>query len=147
MLVRKLRPTLLFVVLAAVVVTAGCGDSVTAPTNYAAFNSTDLRVGGGTDATVGKVITVKYTGWFYDASATDQKGVQFDSTTGGTPFTFTLGGGQVISGWEQGLPGMKVGGLRRLVIPPSLAYGSTRNGLIPPFTTLLFEIELVEVQQ
>jgi FKBP-type peptidyl-prolyl cis-trans isomerase FkpA len=89
---------------------------------------------------------VEYTGWFFDASQTDSKGVQFDSSTGTEPFVFTLGAGQVISGWDEGLVGMRVGGLRRLIIPPSLAYGETRRGPIPPNATLLFEVDLTAVQ-
>ncbi len=124
---------------------AGCGSSPTSPSS-APFNKTDLRVGTGTDAAAGNVITVNYTGWLYDPTKTDGKGLQFDSSVGGTPLAFTLGFGQVISGWDQGLPGMKVGGLRRLVIPPSLAYGAVRNGPIPPNATLVFDVDLVGVQ-
>ena len=124
---------------------AGCGDSPTEPSSSAPFSQTDVRAGTGTDAVAGKAVTVHYTGWLYDASKTDNKGVQFETSVGGTPFSFTLGFGQVISGWDQGVPGMKVGGLRRLVIPPSLAYGAVRNGPIPPNATLIFEIELLEV--
>ena len=123
---------------------AGCGNSPTSPSS-APFSKTDLRVGTGTDATAGGVITVNYTGWLYDPSKTDGKGPQFDTSGGGTPFSFTLGFGQVITGWDQGLPGMKVGGLRRLVIPPSLGYGAVRNGPIPPNATLVFDVELVSV--
>ena len=123
---------------------AGCGSSPTSPSS-APFSKTDLRVGTGTDAAAGGVITVNYTGWLYDPSKTDGKGPQFDTSVGGTPFSFTLGFGQVITGWDQGLPGMKVGGLRRLVIPPSLAYGAVRNGPIPPNATLVFDVELVSV--
>ena len=123
---------------------AGCGSSPTSPSS-APFSKTDLRVGTGTDAAAGGAITVNYTGWLYDPSKTDGKGPQFDTSVGGTPFSFTLGFGQVITGWDQGLPGMKVGGLRRLVIPPSLAYGAVRNGPIPPNATLVFDVELVSV--
>ena len=123
---------------------AGCGSSPTSPTT-APFTKTDVRAGTGLEAASGNVLTVHYTGWLYDAAKTDGKGVQFESSVGGTPFSFTLGAGQVIAGWDQGLPGQKVGGLRRLVIPPSLAYGSVRNGPIPPNATLVFEIDMVDV--
>lgn len=124
---------------------AGCGSSPTSPSG-AAFSQTDLRTGTGTDAVAGKAVTVNYTGWLYDASKTDGKGLQFDTSVGGTPFSFTLGVGQVIAGWDRGLTGMKVGGARRLVIPPSLAYGAVRYGPIPPDATLVFDIDLVDVQ-
>jgi FKBP-type peptidyl-prolyl cis-trans isomerase FkpA len=123
----------------------GCGDSPAAPKEIA-FSQADVSVGTGGEAAAGKKLTVNYTGWLYDASKTDLKGLQFDTSVGKTPFTFTLGIGQVIAGWDQGLNGMKAGGVRRLVIPPSLAYGSVRNGPIPPYATLLFEIELLDVQ-
>ena len=125
----------------------GCsGDSVTSPSGSAPFSRTDLRVGTGADAVSGRVITVHYTGWLYHQSQPDQKGLQFETSVGGTPFSLVLGAGQVIPGWDQGLVGMKAGGLRRLVLPPSLAYGSVRNGSIPPNATLVFEVELVAVQ-
>ena len=127
-------------------VIAGCGGSPTSPSNNAAFGQTDLRVGTGADAVSGSRVTVNYTGWLYNASQPDQKGAQFDSSVGQTGFSFTLGAGSVIAGWERGVVGMKVGGLRRLVIPPSLAYGASRNGPIPPNATLMFEIELLNVQ-
>jgi FKBP-type peptidyl-prolyl cis-trans isomerase FkpA len=134
--------------LVAVAVTAtSCSDSPTAPTNYAPFSQTDLRVGTGGDAVNGKLLTVNYTGWFYGEARTDKKGPVFDTSEGGEPFTFTLGVGDVIAGWDQGVFGMKVGGLRRLVIPPSLAYGSFRNGSIPPNATLVFEIELLDIAE
>lgn len=125
---------------------AGCSDSPTAPSNYAPYSQTDLTVGTGGDAVAGRVLTVNYTGWFYGESRPDKKGPVFDSSAGLDPFVFTLGAGQVIAGWDQGLQGMRVGGVRRLVIPPSLAYGTFRNGPIPPNATLVFEVELLEVQ-
>jgi len=125
---------------------AGCSDSPTAPSNYAPFSQTDLTLGTGGDAISGRLLTVHYTGWFYGESRPDKKGPVFDSSAGGDPFSFTLGAGQVIAGWDQGLLGMRVGGVRRLIIPPSLAYGSFRNGPIPPNATLVFEVELLEVQ-
>lgn len=125
---------------------AGCSDSPTSPSHSAPFSQADLRVGTGADAVNGRVLTVQYTGWLYNASEPVQKGAQFSSSVGGPAFSFTLGAGEVITGWDQSLVGMKIGGLRRLVIPPSLAYGGVRNGPIPPNATLVFEIELLSVQ-
>lgn len=136
----------LFGLLALAAAASSCSDSVTAPTNFAPYSQTDLRVGTGGDAVAGKDLTVNYTGWFYGESRPDKKGPVFDTSEGGEPFTFTLGVGEVIAGWDQGTLGMKVGGLRRLVIPPSLAYGAFRSGPIPPNATLVFEIELLDVQ-
>ncbi len=134
--------------LAAVVlvfVTAACGlNPSTAPTTYAPFTKTDLVVGSGAEAAAGQTLVVKYTGWLYDELAKDHKGPQF-GTSSGTGVSITLGAGQVIAGWDEGIPGMKVGGIRQLIIPPSLGYGGTRNGPIPPNATLLFEIELVKI--
>jgi FKBP-type peptidyl-prolyl cis-trans isomerase FkpA len=138
---RRLLPLL---ALAACV--AACEDGPTSPSNFAAFSTSDLTVGTGGDAVTGRLLTVNYTGWFYGESRPDKKGPVFDTSAGGDPFTFLLGAGEVIAGWDQGLQGMRVGGVRRLVIPPSLAYGSVRNGPIPPNATLVFEVELLEVQ-
>jgi FKBP-type peptidyl-prolyl cis-trans isomerase len=101
----------------------------------------DEVVGSGAEAKEGDTITVKYTG-------TLQDGTVFDSTEkqGGQPATFQLAKGQLIDGWVQGIPGMKVGGKRKLVIPPSLGYGNQAQGGIPPNSTLIFEIELVDVK-
>ena len=130
------------------VLAAACGSST--PTSASAtpgYSQTDVRAGTGTQATTGSVLTVQYTGWLFDATKTDSKGLQFDSSrTTDTPFTFTLGAGQVIRGWDEGLVGMRALGIRRLVIPPSLAYGTVRNGSIPPNATLVFDIELLSVQ-
>jgi FKBP-type peptidyl-prolyl cis-trans isomerase len=93
----------------------------------------------------GRRITVNYTGWLYDPTRPDNKGQQFDTSAGRQPFSFVPGAGQVIRGWDQGVVGMKVGGLRRLTIPPDLAYGSTgAGGVIPPNATLVFDIELLD---
>ncbi|MGE3275296.1 MAG: FKBP-type peptidyl-prolyl cis-trans isomerase [Vicinamibacterales bacterium] len=129
--------------------TAACGgNSPTSPsTGSAPFSATDLTVGTGAEAVVGSRVTVNYTGWLYDTSASENKGRQFDTSAGRGPLGFTVGGGGVIRGWDQGVVGMKVGGRRRLVIPPELAYGSTGagNGVIPPNATLVFDIELLSV--
>jgi FKBP-type peptidyl-prolyl cis-trans isomerase len=102
-------------------------------------------VGTGATAVSGQRISVNYTGWLYSNTAPDNKGSQFDTSAGRGVFSFTPGAGQVIRGWDQGVPGMRVGGLRRLVIPPDMAYGSSGSGPIPPNATLLFEVELVSI--
>ncbi len=110
---------------------------------------TDLVKGVGDEALHGMTVIVHYTGWLYDPNAPDFRGRKFDSSRErGQPFSFPLGGGRVIRGWDQGVPGMKIGGLRQLVIPPALAYGNRNvgNGAIPPNSTLLFEIELLAVE-
>ena len=135
---------------------AACGgsgsSSPTSPpasTPSAPFSATDLLEGTGAQATSGQGITVHYTGWLYDPGAAENKGRQFESSVGGTPFSFVLGVGQVIRGWDQGVPGMRIGGRRRLVIPPELAYGSqgAGGGVIPPNATLVFDIELLGIAQ
>ena len=141
-----MRSISLAVALLALVATAACDDSPAAPANLARFSQTDLIVGTGPEAVVGSKLKVHYTGWLYNAARTDQKGAQFDSSAGLDPLAFTLGQGQVIAGWDQGLVGMKVGGTRRLVIPPSLGYGGTRRGPIPPWATLVFDVQVIEVQ-
>jgi FKBP-type peptidyl-prolyl cis-trans isomerase FkpA len=107
----------------------------------------DLRLGTGTAATAGTVVTVNYTGWLYDPSQTDGKGLQFDTSVGKTALTFTLGSNplQVIQGFDRGVTGMKVGGARRIVVPPSMGYGGSRNHSIPPYATLVFDVDLVDV--
>lgn len=110
---------------------------------------TDLVPGIGDEVLPGMVAIVHYTGWLFDPAAPDGHGRRFDSSRErGQPFSFPLGAGRVIRGWDQGVAGMKVGGLRRLVIPPALAYGARDigRGLIPPNSTLLFEIELLAVE-
>jgi FKBP-type peptidyl-prolyl cis-trans isomerase FkpA len=128
---------------------AGPATPPAAPPPATALLVTDLVKGIGDEALPGMVVIVHYTGWLYDPAATDLRGRKFDSSRErGQPLSFPLGGGQVIRGWEQGVPGMKVGGTRRLVIPPELAYGSrgAGNGVIPPDATLLFEVELLAVE-
>jgi FKBP-type peptidyl-prolyl cis-trans isomerase FkpA len=109
---------------------------------------TDVAVGEGAEATAGKTVSVHYTGWLYDEAAPDHKGKKFDSSRDrGEPFDFSLGAGQVIKGWDQGVAGMKVGGQRTLIIPPDLGYGSRgAGGVIPPNATLVFDVELLGVR-
>ncbi|NOK37148.1 FKBP-type peptidyl-prolyl cis-trans isomerase [Corallococcus exercitus] len=101
----------------------------------------DVKVGTGTEAVAGKRVTVHYVGTLTD-------GKKFDNSRDrGQGFTFSLGAGQVIQGWDQGVAGMKVGGVRKLTIPPELGYGSRgAAGVIPPNATLLFEVELLDVR-
>jgi FKBP-type peptidyl-prolyl cis-trans isomerase len=111
------------------------------------YSQVDLTEGTGPMATTGTTATVNYTGWLYSESAPEQKGNKFDSSIGRGPFSFRIGVGQVIRGWDQGVQGMKVGGQRRLVLPPEFAYGARgAGGVIPPNATLVFEVELLEVK-
>ena len=126
---------------------AGCYGSPASPAANAPFSQSDLRVGAGISAESGKILVVNYTGWLYAADKPDQKGLIFDTSSGLAPLEFTLGIGAVIQGWDQGLVGMKVGGLRRLVVPPSLGYGAARQGPIPPNSAMVFEVELLEVKE
>lgn len=129
---------------------AACGSDDGSPTQpsppVVQFSSTDLRVGTGAEAVNGSRLTVNYTGWLYSVSGPENKGQQIDSSAGRGPFSFTLGANQVIRGWDAGLAGMRVGGLRRLVIPPELAYGAAGNGPVPPNWPLIFDVELVSVE-
>jgi FKBP-type peptidyl-prolyl cis-trans isomerase len=101
----------------------------------------DIKKGAGDAATRGDVVVVHYTGWLND-------GKQFDSSKGGEPFSFKLGAGEVIKGWDEGVAGMMVGGKRKLWIPPELGYGR-RGALpeIPPNAELVFEVELLEIKK
>jgi FKBP-type peptidyl-prolyl cis-trans isomerase FkpA len=121
---------------------------VTAENKVATLTATDVVVGQGAETRPGAKVSVHYTGWLYDHTRPEQKGIEFDSSRKhGTPFSFTLGQRQVIAGWDQGVAGMKVGGQRRLVIPSDLAYGENgAGGVIPPGATLVFDVELLDVQ-
>lgn len=126
---------------------AGCGSdsggSPTAPSANVPYSTTDLRVGTGAEATSGRSVVVNYTGWLYSTTAANNKGTQFDSGT----FPFVAGSNQAIAGFSRAVVGMRVGGLRRVVIPPELGYGAAgAPPRIPGNATLLFEIELVSVQ-
>jgi FKBP-type peptidyl-prolyl cis-trans isomerase FkpA len=129
---------------------APSGAQAAAPKPHAsalqAVQKTDTVTGTGKTAVAGATITVHYTGWLYSPKAPKQQGTRFDSSVGGDPFTFQLGSGQVIKGWDQGLAGMKVGGKRTLVIPAALAYGDRGAGPIPPKANLIFEVTLLDVK-
>ena len=134
------RAILLMVLLAA----AGCGSAnPTVPsTSVGVYTQTDLVVGTGATAAVGSIVTVSYTGWLYDTGRPNGKGTQFDS---GTLQPFVVGSANLIQGFQQGVVGMKVGGQRRLILPPELAYGSNAQNGIPANATLVFEITLISV--
>jgi FKBP-type peptidyl-prolyl cis-trans isomerase len=136
---------------------AGCGGGATeeegqppamADSGITTLQKQDVTPGTGTEATKGKMVRVHYTGWLYDKSAADNRGAKFDSSKDrGEPFDFSLGAGEVIQGWDEGVAGMKVGGTRILTIPPAMGYGARgAGGVIPPNATLLFEVELLDVR-
>jgi peptidylprolyl isomerase len=107
----------------------------------------DTKVGEGEEAKAGQTVTVHYTGWLFDKNASENKGTKFDSSLDrDEPFDFQLGMGEVITGWDEGVQGMKVGGQRTLTIPPEMGYGRRgAGGVIPPNATLVFEVELLGV--
>lgn len=128
----------------------GAAADTPAPTGTETMplQKTDLTPGTGAEITKGQTALVHYTGWLYDAAAPENKGAKFDSSVDrNEPFEFPVGGGFVIKGWDEGVAGMKVGGKRRLVIPPEMGYGSRgAGGVIPPGATLVFDVELVEIR-
>ena len=115
--------------------------------NITSLQVADTKTGSGAAAAAGKNVTVHYSGWLYDAKAPDRHGKKFDSSRDrNEPFTFRLGAGQVIRGWDEGVAGMKVGGKRTLIIPPDLGYGARgAGGVIPANATLMFDVELLKV--
>jgi FKBP-type peptidyl-prolyl cis-trans isomerase FkpA len=134
---------------------AGCGTkqdaAAPAPTAAPAVTSMQsivLKPGEGAAIATGQMAVVQYTGWLYETAAADNKGKRFDSSLDtGKPFSFPLGAGSVIKGWDQGVVGMQVGERRRLIIPPDMAYGDAgAGGVIPPGATLVFDIELVKIE-
>lgn len=135
---RDLKRSLFLALVAAILLPACGSDTPTGP-NGGELVVEDIVVGSGATAVAGDVITVHYLGTF-------TSGQKFESSyDSGRPYTFRLGAGSVIPGWDQGIVGMKVGGKRRLTIPPNLAYGATGNGPIPPKTTIVFEVELLSI--
>jgi peptidylprolyl isomerase len=121
---------------------AGADKTINLPSGLRMIENT---IGTGAEAKSGQTVTVNYTGWLYQNGG---KGKKFDSSFDHDgPFKFSLGAGQVIQGWDQGVVGMKEGGKRTLIIPPDLGYADQNvgDGLIPPWSTLIFEIELVHV--
>jgi FKBP-type peptidyl-prolyl cis-trans isomerase FkpA len=151
-----LRASLLCATLAAVPATAACGffapaaspeEDARSQTGKTALEITEVVQGTGAEAREGRRVAVHYTGWLYHPDKPDRHGRQFDSSHDrGEPIEFTIGAGEMIPGWDQGVQGMKVGGKRTLVIPPSLAYGRQGRPGIPPNATLVFDVELTAVR-
>jgi FKBP-type peptidyl-prolyl cis-trans isomerase len=136
-------------------VSVACGGSTTdtssdtsGAANVNQLIKNDVSPGSGAEAVKGREVTVHYTGWLYDQGRGDHKGSKFDSSRDrNEPFTFQLGSGQVIRGWDEGVAGMKVGGQRTLTIPPDMGYGARgAGGVIPPNSTLIFDVELLDVK-
>lgn len=117
------------------------------PTLPSGLSYEDITPGSGDTAVAGRRVKVHYTGWLHDPAAADSRGKKFDSSKDrGQPFGFSLGGGEVIRGWDEGVQGMQVGGTRVLTIPPEMGYGARgAGGVIPPNATLVFEVELLLV--
>jgi FKBP-type peptidyl-prolyl cis-trans isomerase len=136
--------------LAAAVLLAGCSPNTQqeSTVSTAQLKITELKPGTGPAIKAGQTAVVHYTGWLYVEDAPDHKGKKFDSSLDrNDPFSFPVGGGQVIQGWDQGVAGMQVGGKRQLVIPADLGYGSRgAGGVIPPNATLLFDVELLSIR-
>jgi FKBP-type peptidyl-prolyl cis-trans isomerase FkpA len=138
------------VVLSVILLPAGAFSETTRGANKVTeLIKKDTKIGTGEEATIGKAVEVHYTGWLYDPDAADKKGAKFDSSRDrGTPFSFLLGAGRVIKGWDKGVAGMKVGGQRTLIIPPEMAYGARGAGnVIPPNSALIFDVELIGLKQ
>jgi FKBP-type peptidyl-prolyl cis-trans isomerase FkpA len=136
---------------------AGCnrGDTTTSTvepmpdSGITALQIDELTEGTGAIARKGQTVRVHYTGWLYDPSQADKRGRAFDSSRSrNEPYEFRLGLQEVIAGWDEGVAGMKVGGVRVLTIPPAMGYGgaSAGGGVIPPNATLVFEVELIDVR-
>jgi FKBP-type peptidyl-prolyl cis-trans isomerase FkpA len=146
---RLLTACTLGLVLAAGLTLTGCKRADTPQAAGApaiALQKIDTVQGSGKEAVAGATVVVNYTGWLYAPDAQGHHGAQFDSSVGRGPFSFQLGGGQVIPGWDQGVQGMKVGGKRTLIIPAALGYGEQGAGPIPPNSNLIFDVELLDVK-
>lgn len=143
--IRSLRGGLAFMLLAGLLALPQVASAQDTITTASGLSYIDTELGTGAAAKAGQKAVVHYTGWLYQNGA---KGNKFDSSVDrGQPFTFPLGGGRVIRGWDEGVAGMRPGGKRTLIIPPNLGYGAAgAGGVIPPNATLLFEVELIEAR-
>jgi FKBP-type peptidyl-prolyl cis-trans isomerase FkpA len=140
---------------AMVLLVAACGNKEQEPAMLATpiappteLQKTDIVKGAGEGISQGQVAVVHYTGWLYEPSVEEHKGMKFDSSRDrGEPFKFQVGHGDVIRGWDEGVQGMQPGGQRRLVVPPALGYGEAgAQNVIPPNATLVFDVELLAIE-
>ena len=139
----RLLVSAIFLTLAAALLASRPARAAGEVTTPSGLRIIDVKPGTGPVPQGGQTVTVNYTGWLF---VDGKKSKKFDSSLDrGEPFSFTLGQGQVIKGWDEGIPGMKVGGKRRLVIPASLGYGAQGQGSIPANATLIFVVELLSV--
>ncbi len=142
---RGLRGSLAVALFALFLAVPQMSDAQETITTASGLSYIDTEAGDGAEAKAGQNATVHYTGWLYQNG---EKGDKFDSSVDrGQPFSFPLGAGRVIRGWDEGVAGMKPGGKRTLIIPPALGYGAQgAGGVIPPNATLIFEVELIEAK-
>ncbi|MGR8932595.1 MAG: FKBP-type peptidyl-prolyl cis-trans isomerase [Gammaproteobacteria bacterium] len=142
---KKWLSSLAFIATVLLHVSVQAEDTANRVTIASGLQYVDLSVGNGAEAVAGKSVSVHYTGWLDDSG---NKGKKFDSSVDrGVPFTFPLGAGRVIPGWDEGVAGMKVGGERTLYIPSELGYGASgAGGVIPPGANLIFDVELLGVE-
>ena len=110
------------------------------------LQKTDTQVGSGRMATVGSTVSLHYAAWLYAPHGAHQRGTPVDSSVGAAPFTFKLGSGTAIKGWDEGVRGMRVGGKRTLAVPSAMGFGKAGRGSVPPGASLVFDIELLEVK-
>jgi FKBP-type peptidyl-prolyl cis-trans isomerase len=141
---QAMKKTLWFFTLVSVLTLALWGQGAKVNTTKSGLKYIDHKVGEGAEAVAGTMVEVHYTGWLY---VDGKRTTKFDSSVdSGRPFSFPLGAGRVIKGWDEGVAGMKIGGKRELIIPPNLGYGSSgAGGVIPPNATLNFDVELLKV--
>lgn len=130
-------------VFAAILLACAAGTAQSAPP---VFQKIDTHVGSGSQAVNGSTVTVHYTGWLYAPKQKLQHGPQVDSSRDGKPFTFKVGGGSVIKGWDEGIRGMRAGGKRTLIVPSDMAFAKKGLGSVPPTANLIFDIELLSVK-
>jgi FKBP-type peptidyl-prolyl cis-trans isomerase FkpA len=140
--------TILIAAFLSVLFLSACEQKDTPEMSITELQIIDIEVGSGAAAVAGQTVVVHYTGWLYEPESPDNKGAKFDSSVDrGEPFEFSLGGGRVIKGWDQGVAGMLIGGKRRLIIPAHLGYGDRGAGAaIPPGATLMFDVELLDLK-